>query len=115
MYGYEMRGKVTLKRKFLAGLFSALFLFCLFSGQQDAFANGDIQPLVETGWLADHLNKSGLAIVYVGGPASKKENWAFTTLVQWRLLDFLTQTEHLPDFGFYWIGEINVANIKCLE
>jgi hypothetical protein len=35
----------------------------------------------------------------------QENNWAFTALAQWRILDFLTQTEHLPDAGFYWIGE----------
>ncbi len=35
----------------------------------------------------------------------QEDNWAFTALAQWRILDFLTQTEHLPDLGFNWIGE----------
>lgn len=35
----------------------------------------------------------------------QQDNWAFTALAQWRLLDFLTQTEHLPDLGFRMIGE----------
>ena len=35
----------------------------------------------------------------------QKDNWAFTALAQWRLLDFLTQTEHFPDLAFHWIGE----------
>jgi len=35
----------------------------------------------------------------------QKDNWAFTLLGQWRILDFLTQTEHLPDAAFYLIGE----------
>jgi hypothetical protein len=35
----------------------------------------------------------------------QKDNWAFTSLLQWRLLDFVTQTEHFPDLGFHWIGE----------
>jgi thiosulfate/3-mercaptopyruvate sulfurtransferase len=97
MYGCEMREKVSLKRKFLAGLFSALFLFCLFSGQQDAFANGDIKPLVETGWLADHLDKPGLAIVYVGGPGSKKENWAFKHVPGAVFFDFFAMMGVLGD------------------
>lgn len=40
----------------------------------------------------------------------QKNNWAFTTLAQWRILDFLTQTEHLPDLGFHWVGQ-PLANI----
>ena len=35
----------------------------------------------------------------------QKDHWAFTALAQWRMLDFLTQTEHLPDFGFHLIGQ----------
>jgi len=35
----------------------------------------------------------------------QKDNWAFTLLAQWRALDFLTQTEHLPDAGLHWLGE----------
>ena len=32
------------------------------------------------------------------------DNWAFTLLAQWRPLDFLTQTERLPDLSFRLIG-----------
>lgn len=35
----------------------------------------------------------------------QKDNWAFTALLQWRVNDFLTQTEHLPDFSFRVVGE----------
>jgi hypothetical protein len=35
----------------------------------------------------------------------QEDNWAFTTLANWRILPFTTQTEHLPDLGFYLIGE----------
>lgn len=35
----------------------------------------------------------------------QKDNWAFTGLAQWRILDWLTQTEHLPDFTFRLVGE----------
>ncbi len=33
------------------------------------------------------------------------DNWAFTSLLQYRILDFVNTTERLPDFGFYLIGE----------
>jgi thiosulfate/3-mercaptopyruvate sulfurtransferase len=66
---------MTLKRKVLVSLFSALFLFCLFNVQQAAFANGGVQPLVETGWLADNLKTPGISIVYVAGPDSQKANF----------------------------------------
>jgi hypothetical protein len=46
--------------------------------------------------------------------AKKQRNhWAFTALAQWRALDFLTQTEHLPDFGFHLIGQ-DVADFATL-
>ncbi len=35
----------------------------------------------------------------------QQDNWAFTSLMNWRVLDWLTQTEHLPDVAFHWIGE----------
>ncbi len=35
----------------------------------------------------------------------QQDNWAFTTLAQWRILNFLTQTEHFPDLAFNWIGQ----------
>jgi len=34
-----------------------------------------------------------------------KRNEAITLLANWRLLDFLTQTEHLPDFAYRRIGD----------
>jgi hypothetical protein len=35
----------------------------------------------------------------------QRENWAFTALLQPRILDFYTQTERLPDFAFHLAGE----------
>jgi len=35
----------------------------------------------------------------------QRDNWAFTGQAQWRVMDFQTQTERLPDLGFHWIGE----------
>jgi LPS transport system D len=35
----------------------------------------------------------------------QRENWAFTAHWQSRILDFTTQTERLPDFGFHLTGE----------
>ncbi len=35
----------------------------------------------------------------------QQDNWALTALVQYRMLDFLTQTEHWPDLAFRWVGE----------
>lgn len=35
----------------------------------------------------------------------QRENWAFTALLQTRVLDFTTQTERYPDFGYFRLGE----------
>lgn len=35
----------------------------------------------------------------------QKNNWAFTLLAQWRILNWLTQTERLPELGFRLIGQ----------
>ncbi|MFQ6048909.1 MAG: hypothetical protein ACE5K7_06060, partial [Phycisphaerae bacterium] len=35
----------------------------------------------------------------------QRDIWAFTVLGNWRILDFVTQTEHLPDVGFRWLGQ----------
>ncbi|MGB2987142.1 MAG: LPS assembly protein LptD [Phycisphaerae bacterium] len=35
----------------------------------------------------------------------QRDNWAFTALIQPRILDFTTQTERLPDLGFHLAGE----------
>ncbi len=35
----------------------------------------------------------------------QRDNWAFTALLQARLMDYLTQTERLPDFSFHLAGE----------
>jgi len=35
----------------------------------------------------------------------QRDNWALTGLLQWRILDFTTQTERLPDWSFHVVGE----------
>lgn len=35
----------------------------------------------------------------------QRDNWAFTTQANWRINDFQTQTEHLPEVQFYLTGE----------
>lgn len=35
----------------------------------------------------------------------QQDNWAFSLLGQVRINDFMTQTEHLPDAAFDWIGQ----------
>lgn len=90
------RDVMKFKKKVLVCLFSALFLFSMFNVQQAAFANG-VQPLVETGWLADNLKTPGISIVYVGGPASKKENFELKHIPGAVYLDFGTLMGTLGD------------------
>lgn len=35
----------------------------------------------------------------------QQDNWAFTALLQTRIMDFLTQTERYPDLAYFQIGE----------
>lgn len=35
----------------------------------------------------------------------QRDNWAFTAMMQTRLMDFLTQTERLPDLAYFRVGE----------
>ncbi|MEK6799974.1 MAG: LPS assembly protein LptD [Planctomycetota bacterium] len=35
----------------------------------------------------------------------QRDNWAFAALLQYRLMDFLTQTERLPDLAYFRLGE----------
>ncbi|MBI5099857.1 MAG: sulfurtransferase [Nitrospirae bacterium] len=76
------------RRKFLTVL-CALFLFSLlFFSHQTVIAGTEAQALVETSWLADNLKNPGLAIVYVGGPTSKKENFELKHVPGAVFLDF---------------------------
>jgi thiosulfate/3-mercaptopyruvate sulfurtransferase len=76
------------RRKFLTVL-CALFLFnLLFLSHQTVIAGTEAQALVETSWLADNLKNPGIAIVYVGGPASKKENFELKHVPGAVYLDF---------------------------
>jgi thiosulfate/3-mercaptopyruvate sulfurtransferase len=87
MHQYFGREKMV-RRNFLTVL-CALFLFSLlFFSHQTVIAGTDTQALVETSWLADNLKDQGLAIVYVGGPASKKENFELKHVPGAVFLDF---------------------------
>lgn len=35
----------------------------------------------------------------------QRDNWAVTALAQWRILEWLEQTEYLPEVAFHWIGQ----------
>ncbi|MDO8283012.1 MAG: sulfurtransferase [Thermodesulfovibrionia bacterium] len=53
-------------KKLVAYLVSLLLLLSLFSGFQNAYANGAVAPLVETQWLADNLKKPDIRILHIG-------------------------------------------------
>jgi len=87
MFQDFMRERMV-RRKFLTVL-CALFIFSLlFFSHQTVSAGADAQALVETSWLSDNLKNPGLAIVYVGGPASKKENFEAKHIPGAVFLDF---------------------------
>jgi thiosulfate/3-mercaptopyruvate sulfurtransferase len=87
----------SLARKISALLFSCLLFLCLSAGFNTADANGSVDALVSTQWLADNLKTPGLAIVYVGGPASKKENFEMKHVPGAVFLDFMTLMGVLGD------------------
>lgn len=78
------------------------------------FLPDDWELTLETSYISDpnfleeyfrsifEEDKAQETLLYV---KKQKNNWAFTTLAQWRINDFLTQTEHLPDAAFHLIGE----------
>jgi len=45
----------------------------------------------------------------------QRDNWAVTGLAKWRLNDFLTQTEALPDLGAYLVGQSLWKDILTLH
>lgn len=69
---------------------------------------------LEVGYLSDpnflqqyfphqfYTDKPEETLVYL---KKQRDNWAFTLLGQWRINNWLTQTESLPDGAFYLIGE----------
>jgi len=80
----------SIAKKLTTILFSLLLLLSLSAVMNAAVANGAVQPLVDTQWLADNLKTPGLGIVYVGGPASKKENFEVKHVPGAVFLDFST-------------------------
>ncbi|HNQ22837.1 MAG TPA: LPS assembly protein LptD [Phycisphaerae bacterium] len=48
------------------------------------------------------LEKEQETLLYV---KKQTDHWAVTGLAQWRLLDFYTQTEHMPEVTYRWLGD----------
>lgn len=66
MHEFSRGKRAVFSRKIITVLFTVFFFLCLFSGYQNAFANG-IPALVETQWLAENLKKPEISLVYVAG------------------------------------------------
>ena len=93
---HQYFGREKMLRRSFQSVLCALFLFSiLLFGHQTVFAGTD--TLVETQWLADNLKNPDLAIVYVGGPASKKENFEAKHVPGAVFLDFGTLMGALGD------------------
>lgn len=78
-------------KKILTSLFALFFLISLAVGLQPAYANGDVQPLVNTQWLADNLNNKDLAIVHVASMGGKKKHF---------------DMKHIPGSVYLGIGKL---------
>ncbi len=91
MHRLKIGEKVVLSRRILTSIFSLLFLLCLSSGFQNAFANG-VPALVETKWLTDNLKKPGIRVVYIGGMTPKdKANF---------------DAKHIPGSVYLGVGDL---------
>jgi thiosulfate/3-mercaptopyruvate sulfurtransferase len=77
MREFAGRGMGKIGKRLFGVVVTFVFVLSLFSVCQAGYAGGMSEPLVDTQWLEDNLKKPGIAIVYVGGPASKKENFDF--------------------------------------
>ncbi len=90
----ELRGRVLLRHRQL-------------------FPN-DWQLTLETSYISDRTfleefyegefdrGKEQETLLYL---KKQRDNWALTAHLQWRVLDFLTQTERLPDFSYRLFGQ----------
>jgi|Deesub1362A_J573_1020465.scaffolds.fasta_scaffold00311_31 thiosulfate/3-mercaptopyruvate sulfurtransferase len=63
------RGRSILKKGVFQGVLVLLLLLSILVLSHPAIADGKVQPLVETEWLAKNLNKPGIRVVYVGSMA----------------------------------------------
>lgn len=109
-------------RTFSTSLFTLIFLLCLFSGYQNAFA-GEIrwlvEPLVETSWLEDNLNDPDIRLVYVGDMSSTDKGNFYSRHIPGsvylsadRLMDLLGDGSTPPDTAQFetLMGELGISN-----
>ncbi len=74
MFSYFMEDRMFSKNTVI-GIFALFFLTLLVVSNQGALAGTNVQPLVETSWLADNLKTPEISIVYVANPDSQKANF----------------------------------------
>jgi thiosulfate/3-mercaptopyruvate sulfurtransferase len=85
-------GKMLFQKRSIMFCISLLFVLCLFSVQQDAFAmftSLEVNPVIETRWLEDNLYKTNVRVIYV-------DNWP-TTKSEY-------ESGHIPGSVFMGIG-----------
>lgn len=82
--------KTDSRSKIIVAIVSLIFMVSLFAGYQNAIASA-AEPLVETGWLADHLNKPDIRIVFMDNWPSEKEKF---------------DSKHIPGSAFLGIGSL---------
>ena len=76
----------------IVAVFVSLFLVLCAASFQPVFANGSTPVLVETQWLEDNLNQSGMSIIYIGGMAADdKANF---------------DAKHVPGSSYIGIGSL---------
>ena len=83
-------GKMLFQKRIVLAFIALFFSICLFSGYQNAFANG-IHPVVETQWLADNLGKPGIQVVFMDNWPSNKEDF---------------DSKHVPGSLFLGVGQL---------
>jgi thiosulfate/3-mercaptopyruvate sulfurtransferase len=78
-------------RKVTTIIFSLLLLIGVSSTYQNALAGDNVQPLVETGWLAKNLDNNDLKIIHMATPGGKKEHF---------------DMKHIPGSMYIGLGEV---------
>jgi thiosulfate/3-mercaptopyruvate sulfurtransferase len=81
----------SLARKVSTLFFSLLLFVCLSVGINNADANGQVQPLVNTQWLADNIKADNMRLVHMATPGGKKEHF---------------DMKHVPGSVYLGIGDL---------
>ena len=81
----SLAGKVSIL------LFSLLLFVCISAGINNADANGQVQHLVNTQWLADNLKADNMRLIHMATPGGQKEHF---------------DMKHIPGSVYLGIGEL---------